>query len=74
MQMFLAPMRAYRASAGSAGRNSCSRRALVRPPEKSPVILPIPGTSKVDHIETNTHAAALNLDDSLMAELERLHQ
>ena len=38
---------------------------------KSPVMLPIPGTSKVKHLEENTAAALLKLDDSAMDELER---
>ena len=38
---------------------------------KSPVILPIPGTSKVAHVENNTEAALLKLDDSIMEELEQ---
>lgn len=38
--------------------------------QKSPVMLPIPGTSKVEHLEENTAAAALQLDDSIMRELE----
>lgn len=42
--------------------------------KKSPVMLPIPGTSKVDHLESNTHAALLNLEDSVMVELERLQK
>jgi pyridoxine 4-dehydrogenase len=37
--------------------------------KKSPVMLPIPGTSKVKHLEENTAAALFNLDDSTMAEL-----
>jgi pyridoxine 4-dehydrogenase len=37
--------------------------------KKSPVILPVPGTSKVKHLEENTAAALLNLDDSTMEEL-----
>lgn len=37
---------------------------------KSPVMLPIPGTSKVKHLEQNTAAALLELDGSVMAELE----
>lgn len=37
--------------------------------KKSPVMLPIPGTSKVKHLEENTAAALLNLDDSTMEEL-----
>jgi pyridoxine 4-dehydrogenase len=39
---------------------------------KSPVILPIPGTSKVDHVEENTAAALLKLDDAMLAELEKV--
>lgn len=38
---------------------------------KSPVMLPIPGTSNVKHLEENTAAALLDLDDSIMDELER---
>ncbi len=37
--------------------------------KKSPVMLPIPGTSKVKHLEENTAAALLNLDASTMNEL-----
>ncbi len=32
---------------------------------KSPVMLPIPGTSKVKHLEENTAAALLGIDDSM---------
>jgi len=39
---------------------------------KSPVMLPIPGTSKVTHLEENTAAALIELDDSTMQDLERL--
>jgi aryl-alcohol dehydrogenase-like predicted oxidoreductase len=37
---------------------------------KSPVMLPIPGTSQVKHIEEDVAAAVLELDDSIMDELE----
>jgi aryl-alcohol dehydrogenase-like predicted oxidoreductase len=37
--------------------------------KKSPVLVPIPGTSKVKHLEENTAAALLQLDDSVMKEL-----
>ena len=40
--------------------------------KKSPVMLPIPGTSKVKHLEENTAAALIELDDSTMEELEHL--
>lgn len=36
---------------------------------KSPVMLPIPGTSKVAHLEINTTAAQLELDEDSMTEL-----
>jgi aryl-alcohol dehydrogenase-like predicted oxidoreductase len=38
---------------------------------KSPAMLPIPGTSKVEHLEENTAAALLELDDATFKELER---
>jgi pyridoxine 4-dehydrogenase len=38
--------------------------------KESPVMLPIPGTSKVKHLEENTAAALLELDDATMKELE----
>jgi pyridoxine 4-dehydrogenase len=38
--------------------------------KKSPVMLPIPGTSKVAHLEENTAAATITLDDRTMRELE----
>lgn len=37
---------------------------------KSPVMLPIPGTSNVKHLEENTAAALIQLDDASMAELD----
>jgi aryl-alcohol dehydrogenase-like predicted oxidoreductase len=37
--------------------------------KKSPVMLPIPGTSKVKHLEENAATALLDLDDSMMEEL-----
>lgn len=39
---------------------------------KSPVMLPIPGTSSVAHLEQNVRAAALTLDDEDVRRLERL--
>lgn len=38
--------------------------------QKSPVMLPIPGTSQVAHLETNVAAAALRLSDEEMRRLE----
>jgi pyridoxine 4-dehydrogenase len=40
--------------------------------QKSPVMLPIPGTSRVDHLESNAKAALVRLDDDLMTEFNRL--
>src|SRR6266480_2900543 len=37
--------------------------------KKSPVMLPIPGTSKVKHLEENVASALPDLDDSIMEEL-----
>jgi pyridoxine 4-dehydrogenase len=37
--------------------------------KKSTVMLPIPGTSKVKHLEENTAAAVLDLDNSTIEEL-----
>jgi len=39
---------------------------------KSPVMLPIPGTSKVSHLESNAEAALLKIDERLFRELERI--
>jgi pyridoxine 4-dehydrogenase len=38
---------------------------------KSPVMLPIPGTSNVKHLEENTDSALLQLDDVITQDLER---
>ena len=40
--------------------------------QRSPVMLPIPGTSKLDHLEENTAAAALKLTDEGMRLLSEL--
>jgi aryl-alcohol dehydrogenase-like predicted oxidoreductase len=37
---------------------------------RSPVMLPIPGTSSVEHLEENIAAAGLKLSDEEIAELE----
>lgn len=39
---------------------------------KSPVMLPIPGTTQAKHLEEDAGGALLELDNSLMQELERL--
>lgn len=40
---------------------------------RSPVMLPIPGTSKVAHVEENCAAAAIDLDDATYDALTALH-
>ena len=40
--------------------------------KKSPVMLPIPGTSNVKHLEENTAAALIDLDDPIMERLDRM--
>src|SRR5229473_2000544 len=39
---------------------------------RSPVMLPIPGTSKVKHLEENVAAAEIKIDANLMRELENM--
>ena len=39
--------------------------------KRSPVILPIPGTSKVAHLEENVAAAGLTLSDAEFAALDK---
>ncbi len=39
---------------------------------RSPVMLPIPGTSRVQHLEENVAAASLKLDEHTMQELEEM--
>ena len=38
---------------------------------RSPVMLPIPGTSRVKHLEENTRAALLSLDEAAVRQLDR---
>jgi aryl-alcohol dehydrogenase-like predicted oxidoreductase len=40
--------------------------------KRSPVMLPIPGTSKVKHLEENTAAASIALSDEDFATLQGL--
>jgi pyridoxine 4-dehydrogenase len=40
--------------------------------KKSPVMLPIPGTSSVKHLEENTAAGSLELDEATFDELDKL--
>jgi pyridoxine 4-dehydrogenase len=49
-----------------------SQLALAWLLRRSPVMLPIPGTSQVAHLEENVSAAALKLDDKTMQEINNL--
>lgn len=51
-----------------------SQVALAWVLKRSPVMLPIPGTGKVKHLEENVAAAAIELTDADFAELDRLGQ
>jgi aryl-alcohol dehydrogenase-like predicted oxidoreductase len=42
--------------------------------KKSPVMIPIPGTSSVKHLEENTAAALLELDAATMKELDNIRE
>ena len=53
---------------------STSQLALAWLLKRSPVMLPIPGTSSVKHLEENVAAAAVELDDRKMEELSKLAQ
>jgi aryl-alcohol dehydrogenase-like predicted oxidoreductase len=49
-----------------------SQAALAWLLARSPVILPIPGTSRVQHLEENVAAAELKIDANKMLELDRM--
>jgi len=42
--------------------------------DRSPVMLPIPGTARVDHLEENLAAEGLRLTHAQRARLDRLHE
>ncbi len=47
--------------------------ALARLRHHSPVMLPIPGTKSVAHVEENCEAATLHLTDAQVAVLDDVH-
>jgi pyridoxine 4-dehydrogenase len=49
-----------------------SQLALAWLLRRSPVMLPIPGTSRVDHLEENVATATVNIDDGTYQELNKL--
>ena len=58
------------ADAADALGASHSQIALAWLLKRSPVMLPIPGTSSVEHLEENTAAAELDLPDDLFRQLD----
>jgi len=74
------PLGAGKVSAAGSKLEAISARLGVTPSQlalawllrRSPVMLPIPGTSKVEHLEENVKAAGLNLDESVLKELDAL--
>jgi aryl-alcohol dehydrogenase-like predicted oxidoreductase len=51
---------------------SASQLALAWMLKRSPVMLPIPGTGKVKHLEENIAAAAIELSDEEFTTLDRI--
>ncbi|HKE07716.1 MAG TPA: aldo/keto reductase [Candidatus Acidoferrum sp.] len=64
---------ALEAAAASVGISS-SQLALAWLLWRSPVMLPIPGTSRVDHLEENVAAANLKIDENILGALTQLAQ
>ncbi|MEQ1770284.1 MAG: aldo/keto reductase [Devosia sp.] len=62
---------AFRSLMGKHGA-SATQLGLAWLLKRSPVMLPIPGTSKVTHLEENTAAAAIELDDADYTAIDRL--
>jgi pyridoxine 4-dehydrogenase len=58
-------------SIAKAHRAAPSQIALAWVLKRSPVMLPIPGTSKVAHLEENVAAASIQLSDEEFAALDR---
>jgi aryl-alcohol dehydrogenase-like predicted oxidoreductase len=58
-------------NAAAAHGASASQLALAWLLRRSPVMLPIPGTSKVAHLEDNVAAAAIELDDDQFEQISR---
>jgi pyridoxine 4-dehydrogenase len=74
-----APMASGRLARPGGALESAAQRHAVAPAQlalawvlkRSPVMLPIPGTSKVSHLEENMKAAGVELSDDEFAELTR---
>jgi pyridoxine 4-dehydrogenase len=74
------PLAAGKVSAAGSELTRIASQLKVTPPQlalawllwRSPVVLPIPGTSRVSHLEENGAAAALKFDESTMREIDKL--
>jgi pyridoxine 4-dehydrogenase len=74
------PLAAGRVSSSESPVSRIAARSTVTPSQvalawllgRSPVILPIPGTSKVEHLEENVAAPKLKIDANKWQELDRL--
>ena len=74
------PLAAGRVSASDGPIRRIAARSKATPSQvalawllaRSPVILPIPGTSRVEHLEENAAAAELKIDANKMQELDRM--
>lgn len=60
------------ADTAQAAKATPSQVALAWLLQRSPVMLPIPGTSSLEHLEENVAAAALKIDDKHLKELNSL--
>jgi aryl-alcohol dehydrogenase-like predicted oxidoreductase len=60
------------ASLAAQAKITTSQLALAWLLRRSPVMLPIPGTSRVDHLEENVATAAVKIDDGIFQELSKL--
>jgi pyridoxine 4-dehydrogenase len=74
------PLGAGQLSAAGSKLASIAAQAKITPSQlalawllrRSPVMLPIPGTSRVDHLEENVATAAVKIDDGIFHELSKL--
>src|SRR5271168_2750195 len=62
------------ARAAAEMKTTTSQLALAWLLWRSPVMLPIPGTSRVDHLEENVEAASVKVDDKKLRDLGQLAQ
>jgi pyridoxine 4-dehydrogenase len=74
------PLGAGQLSAAGSKLASIAEQAKITPSQlalawllrRSPVMLPIPGTSRVEHLEENVATASVRIDDGIFEELNKL--